>query len=372
MNFLDLETELTAFVRSRSPTYLQEKLSAGCYVYGAGGYGRRILALLRARGVYCHGIIDRKFTGAGEIFEGLPAFAPEALPPAQVKGKCLVVGVHSHLAKLDTILAYGRSLPFGDVLWNADLPDALGAEADNFWLTARRFVIEHLSDFAETTSRLADDVSVRTLMELTRYRITGEPEQHPDFNLSEQYFPSGVLRLPKQISFVDGGAFDGDTFRYLRGKGVEIGDWAAFEPDPRNFGRLVDFAREVSSRPALFPCGLGDEFSQIRFASDGGTSSRIAASGDITIPSVALDDVLPKLNPDYIKLDIEGAEAAALRGMARAIGRARPHFAVSVYHRPDDLWTLPRLLRELAPYAKLYLRQHEANAFDTVLYGVPA
>jgi FkbM family methyltransferase len=276
------------------------------------------------------------------------------------------------LARLDVILSYGRSLPFTDVLWNADLSDVLGAEADNYWLTARRFVIEHLRDFAETATYLADDMSVRTLAALIRYRITGEPDHHPDFNLGEQYFPPGILRLSRQISFVDGGAFDGDTFRHLCDKGVEISDWAAFEPDPRNFEKLTGFARDVPVRSALFPYGLSDKFSQIRFAADGATSSHIAASGEITIPCVALDDVLPKLKPDYIKLDIEGAEAAALRGMAGAIGRARPHLAVSAYHRPDDLWMLPRLMRELAPYAKLYLRQHEANAFETVLYGVPA
>ncbi|MBB5372036.1 hypothetical protein [Acidocella aromatica] len=204
--------------------------------------------------------MDRKFTGNGEVFEGLPAFAPKALEPAQAEGKCLVVGVHSHLAKLEAILAYGRSLPFADVLWNADLADALGAEADNYWLTARHFVIEHLRDFAETASHLADDTSVRTLTGLVRYRITGEPDHHPDYNLSEQYFPPGVLRLPKQISFVDGGAFDGDTFRYLRSKGIEIGDWAGFEPDPRNFEKLVAFAKDIPSRTALFPCGLSDSF----------------------------------------------------------------------------------------------------------------
>ena len=71
-----------------------------------------------------------------------------------------------------------------------------------------------------------------------------------------------------------------------------------------------------------------------------------------------------------LKLDIEGAEAAALRGMAGHLAR-RPLLAVSAYHRPADLWELPELIAELYPRPVLRLRQHGHHAFDTVLYATP-
>jgi hypothetical protein len=86
---------------------------------------------------------------------------------------------------------------------------------------------------------------------------------------------------------------------------------------------------------------------------------------------VAADEVLGGFKPDYVKLDIEGAEAAALRGMTQLIDAARPKLAVCVYHRPLDITTLPRQVRACLPEAKLYLRQHAYNGFDTVLYAIP-
>ena len=39
-------------------------------------------------------------------------------------------------------------------------------------------------------------------------------------------------------------------------------------------------------------------------------------------------------------MDIEGAEYDALLGLESIIQRDRPHLAVSVYHKPDDMWKI--------------------------------
>ena len=49
----------------------------------------------------------------------------------------------------------------------------------------------------------------------------------------------------------------------------------------------------------------------------------------------------------------------------------RPILAVSVYHRPSDLWEIPRLIAEFYPNPTFRLRQHGHHAFDTVLYVTP-
>jgi hypothetical protein len=80
---------------------------------------------------------------------------------------------------------------------------------------------------------------------------------------------------------------------------------------------------------------------------------------------------MPSFNPSYVKLDIEGAEADALQGMANTIRSARPALAVCVYHRPADLWELPYLVDGLMPECRLYLRAHAWNGFELVLYAIP-
>ena len=52
---------------------------------------------------------------------------------------------------------------------------------------------------------------------------------------------------------------------------------------------------------------------------------------------------------DFIKVDVEGMEAEVIRGARETIRRDHPVLVVSGYHKPDDLETLPRLIREIEP-----------------------
>lgn len=364
---------MTAFTAQRSPQYLRDVISAGCYVYGGGGYGRRILQLLREQSIPCAGIIDKKFVVEGGQFDGVPALHPDMVSQENVAEKSLLIGVHNHVVDLSEIIAYGASRGFREVLWNADLPDALGSGADNYWLTNRRFMLAHFVELRDAASRLADRESVETLAALVEYRVTGELAAAPKFKLNEQYAPPGLMQFGRPITFIDGGAYDGDTYRNLLANNVIVSHWIAFEPDPKNFTALTKFACTQPISSTLFPCGLSDCFMQVPFAANEGTSSHLSASGagEMTVACVALDDVSHGPRPDYIKLDIEGAERAALLGMRKTITAHRPHLAVSLYHRPEDLWVLVQTLVELAPYADLFIRQHCLNAFDTVLYAMP-
>jgi len=81
--------------------------------------------------------------------------------------------------------------------------------------------------------------------------------------------------------------------------------------------------------------------------------------------------MLPTTNIDFIKLDVEGAEAQVLNGARNAIQRCRPVLALSLYHNPQDLWTLPELIFEICEDYNFYIRQHYHNSFESVFYAVP-
>ena len=53
------------------------------------------------------------------------------------------------------------------------------------------------------------------------------------------------------------------------------------------------------------------------------------------------------------------------------IRRVRPVLAVSVYHRPDDLWRLPPYLKSLGPGYRLFLRTQGEDGMDVICYAVP-
>jgi hypothetical protein len=70
-------------------------------------------------------------------------------------------------------------------------------------------------------------------------------------------------------------------------------------------------------------------------------------------------------------MNIEGSEIEALQGAAQSIRRWNTKLAISVYHRPTDLWQIPELVRSLNPDYRFYLRQHDGGIIETVLYACP-
>ena len=135
---------------------------------------------------------------------------------------------------------------------------------------------------------------------------------------------------------VDGGAFTGDTLDALLAAGLHFEALAAFEPDLANFARLRDSVVRHGLRDAvLFPCGLGDTTARLRFATGHEAASGLSADGADFIQVVALDDVLPAFEPNFIKLDIEGAEPAALRGMRQTLRAPGPRWRRASIMRPS-------------------------------------
>jgi FkbM family methyltransferase len=108
---------------------------------------------------------------------------------------------------------------------------------------------------------------------------------------------------------------------------------------------------------------------------EGPASSITAAQrgDDLSAVTVALDDLvadrrLPHV--DFLKLDIEGAEPAALRGASATLTRCRPRLAIAVYHDIDHLWQLAQLIDGLDLGYRFSLGHFTMHDEETVLYGV--
>ena len=364
-------SETTNIAERRTTAELEAAIERGCWVYGAGSYGRGIANLLQARGTPARGFIDRRAAEAGA--PGLPerTIAPDRVDAAAVASTTLIVALHNYAADQGPVVAWAKAAGFAETIVPAELPDLLGPEAGSYWLTGKAHTRAHLAEIDRLLDLLADDASRAVVRQLARFRISGDIAEHPASHLPSQYFPRDVPFPAGPLRVVDGGAYTGDLLDAARGGGVEIGAWWAFEPDPANFARLIDTAAEAHiAETALFPCGLGATCDQVRFASGEEAGSHLG-TGEAVAQVVALDQILPGITPSYVKLDIEGFERAAITGMRETLLRARPALAVAIYHKPEDLWALPLTVHDLLPDARLFVRQHGFNGFDTVLYAVP-
>jgi FkbM family methyltransferase len=158
-------------------------------------------------------------------------------------------------------------------------------------------------------------------------------------------------------------------------KNIAVDSVISFEPDPKNFASLKQVissrARSDLSLQAL-PFGVWSHVDILSF-NEGQTSSS-SFSDDfeqvIHVSVVDLDSLFLGCNINYIKMDIEGAELSALRGSSQIIREQAPNLAICVYHKPEDLWKIPKVIDELQPNYDMYLRVHEHLGLSTVLYCI--
>lgn len=59
------------------------------------------------------------------------------------------------------------------------------------------------------------------------------------------------------------------------------------------------------------------------------------------------------LEVGLIKLDVEGYELEALIGAKETIKKFKPVIVISVYHKGQDLFEVPKLVKNLVPEYKL-------------------
>jgi FkbM family methyltransferase len=197
----------------------------------------------------------------------------------------------------------------------------------------------------------------------------------PKPEISNQYFPKDIIKKKKGYRCIDCGAFDGDTARLMIEKGIKAEIIAFFEPDKNNYIRLSEYLaknwKRVCKSYCIYPYGVYSKTSAMSFEAGKNAASGINKDGSATVMCVSIDDTVFGIKPDYIKMDIEGAEMEALDGAKNTIMKFRPTLVISIYHKPEHLWRIPLKIASLGLKYKYYIRSHGWNGFDLVLYAIP-
>lgn len=347
----------------------EEALAAasGIVLYGAGDFARAVLESWRGRTIPVRYLVDSHRDKWGRRWQGYSVASPDALARDSDRPLVVVAAMDAHAISL--------------TLDQLDLP-YLFAERDGsvgfmpgHLLARRRKACENVFNLladkrsrfvflSVVIARMFQDFSFPMRGNLFTDRCASYP----------QYFPDDVIVLRDGESFVDCGAFDGDS---LVGFAAEvfrrgIAAWSAtgIEADASNVARAranlaVIGLDDISIHEAVL--GTGRE-GVAALHSHNCLGDRIEGAGN----TVALDDLLAEHAPSYIKMDIEGAELAALAGARATIERHRPKLAVCTYHSTRDLIEIPLFLADHFSFYDLYLRHHRGGSlWETVLYALP-
>lgn len=225
---------------------------------------------------------------------------------------------------------------------------------------------------------LKDQKSKNLLEKIIMLRKTLDTKYYID-SYDKEYFPSDVpiLQNLSKINFIDCGAYTGDSVRdmILQNKDVKL--CVSFEPDIKNLEKLNAECKQLKTLYPqtdflVYPAGVYSLNTTLKFSNNGvDSSASLSESSDTLISVVSLDSVVLNANPNYIKMDIEGAEKEAIIGATQTIQKYKPNLAICLYHKPEDLWEIPLLIHEIEPAYDMYLRVHEDLCLSTVLYCIP-
>jgi FkbM family methyltransferase len=190
----------------------------------------------------------------------------------------------------------------------------------------------------------------------------------------KQYFfkRDTVAIQPEAGDFViDAGACLGDT-AVIFGKAVgENGRVYAFDPVQEHLDTIrINASQNPDCHIISMPYGLSDQDLEcppivLSTYAPGFNASKAK------VPLRALDSILmeggiPRV--DFIKMDIEGSELGALKGAVGTIRKYRPKLAISLYHKPNDIFEIPQFISEHFSNYEFFLGHYTIHNEETVLY----
>jgi FkbM family methyltransferase len=178
------------------------------------------------------------------------------------------------------------------------------------------------------------------------------------YDLGEQRRNIYGSRIHPGDVVLDAGANVGVFTRKALAAGAE--KVIAIEPAPENLECLRrNFAAEIADgRVVVYPKGVWDKDDVLKLSVDPVNSARdsfvrrIENAQFISIPLTTVDNIVEELHlakVDFIKMDIEGAEAKAVVGAKKTIARYRPGMALCIYHVAGDETMIPKLVHDAVP-----------------------
>lgn len=349
--------------RAASPQLANELL-----IYGAGSNGKSVCAQLEKIGVKVAGFIDQNKNGRSS-YCGLPLFGLDELSVHRCD-KQILIAVHNYTVNIVEVVAILKSYGFDNLLTMVDYANVNPSDKSfRFFLASADDILAQENEIRCFYGLLSDIKSKQLYEQLVKFRL-GHGYDFCPIPEGGAYVPSDLPRWKNSMRLVDCGAYDGDSINVFQKANYELEAVCAFEPDLKNYNKLIESCSELSA--ICVPCGVGSATRVLRFnSSDVATSSRVTETGDSVIQICSIDGCLRNWSPTLIKMDIEGAEYDAIQGAKHTIAACRPGLAISAYHLYDDLWRLGLAINEIVDDYDFYLRCHAYSSFETVLYAIP-
>ena len=321
-------------------------------VYGMGNGADKLFDRLSSLGVSVADVFASDGFVRGHSYRGM-----RVLSFSEIKAKyedfCILLSFASRLPEvIDMLSAIAKEY----TLYVPDMPVA-GVEE----YLDRDFYNANYEAITSATESLADEESRNCFASVVRFKLSGKMEYLEGAYSTKEELYSLINTHPVR-NIIDAGAYNGDTLReaveYFRGLRRAV----AIEPDPKNFKKLIKYTESVECVEVIpVNAAAYSEDGTGNMASSGNRHSTLTATASYehredSVPLITIDSIATE-KVDYIKYDVEGAEAEALVGSLATIRKYSPALRIAVYHRSCDIFSIINYMREHTENYDFYVRR---------------
>jgi FkbM family methyltransferase len=198
------------------------------------------------------------------------------------------------------------------------------------------------------------------------------------FLYRQYYFARGNVEVKPAPGdqVIDAGGCFGDTALGFADAVGSSGHVHVFDPLPRHCAimrQTLELNPELAPRVSVYQSGLTDHVNDVTSLSIDDQINPGARLAETGVPTTTIDEVVNRFGVprvDFIKMDIEGSELGALRGAESTLRRWRPKLAISLYHRDEDLYSIPKWVSSLGLGYRLFLEHYSIHHEESVLYAM--
>ncbi|MDR0903196.1 MAG: FkbM family methyltransferase [Ruminococcus sp.] len=309
------------------------------YIYGMGDGADKVLEIMAIKGIEPAGVFASDEFVRGQMFHGFKVMK--------------LSEVEAEVGEFVVVLAFGTNRP--EVIAHIKkIAKKHPLFAPDMAVTG--FDPNRLFSYREELNRVyslfEDDYSKALFTDIVNFKISGKI----DYLSRTTDFVEILPDLSEKEVFADCGAYTGDTIGIFCEKvNNKYKHIYGFEPSAKTFAKLQKNTANLENI-TLYNAAVWSENTEIVSGNfDSRNNSLInVKNGKNLVKAVRLDDIAP--DATIVKLDVEGAEAEALSGMEKLLKRG-VKLICAVYHKNDDLWEIPLLIKKINPDYRFKLRR---------------
>lgn len=302
-------------------------------LFGFGGKGQalahHIQKYLHRELVVFDTSVQKRELAQSQGFKVLDALTPDVLLQfAVILGACQAQLEQKQVAGKNFIYYEEAACLFGSAL--------LEHLATDF----EEYVLLHVDELFDVFKSLPPG-SRQNLLAVLVFRLSHDPG---DLQFTRKLNKDMWLDIPAKWrrrpynTFLDVGAFDGDTLRMFQDT-FDCSRGIAVEANTSLFDDIQKVGLKYCEGIVILPIAAWSKCTQLNFEEVRYGMIKVTEDDRGSLKAAPIDDFVSE-RVDVLKMDIEGAEAKALEGCTVLLDSWKPDLALAAYHRPEDFVAL--------------------------------